>query len=72
MTEPDRPAPLLRVVRGEPTLEQLAALTAVLATRAAAGSDDEPPAPPSLWARPQLRAPLSAAPGAWRASALPS
>ena len=63
--------PLLTVVRGEPTPEQLAALTAVIAARAAAGSDDEPPAAPSLWSRPQLRAPLSPAPGAWRASALP-
>ena len=71
MSEP--PArPLLTVVRGEPTPEQLAALTAVLAARAA-GGDGEPdsPAPAPLWARPQLRAPLFPAPGAWRASALP-
>ena len=70
-TPPARP--LLTVVRGEPTPEQLAALTAVLAARAAAGGgSDEPPPPPQLWSRPQLRGPLSPGPGAWRASALPS
>lgn len=64
--------PLLRVVRGEPSDEELAALTAVLA---AAGSQPvtEPPAPRSVWADPahRLRAPLRPGPGAWRASALP-
>ena len=63
--------PLLTVVRGEPTPEQLAALIAVLSARAGAGNGGEPPVP-SLWARPQLRGPLSPGPGAWRASALPS
>ena len=63
--------PLLTVVRGEPTAEQLAALTAVIAARAAADAGDEPAPVAPLWGRPQLRAPLSPAPGAWRASALP-
>ena len=63
--------PLLRVVRGEPTPEELAALIAVVSARAAGGDDAQPPAPPSLWARPQLRAPLAPGPGAWRASGLP-
>ncbi len=64
--------PLLTVVRGEPTPEQLAALIAVVSARAAGSSDDAAePAPPTLWSRPQLRAPLSPAPGAWRASSLP-
>jgi hypothetical protein len=63
--------PLLTVVRGEPTPEQLAALTAVLAARASAGEDEVPAPAPSLWGRPRLRSPLSPAPGAWRASALP-
>jgi hypothetical protein len=63
--------PLLSVVRGEPTPEQLAALTAVIAARAAAGSDDQPTPPPSLWSRPKLREPLAHGAGAWRASGLP-
>jgi hypothetical protein len=63
--------PLLTVVRGEPTPEQLAALAAVLAARASAGVDEPPTPPPSLWARPQLRSRLTSGPGAWRASALP-
>ena len=68
----DQPArPLLRVVRGNPGPEQLAALIAVVSARAAAGSDVEPPATPALWARPQLRTPVFAGPGAWRASGLP-
>ena len=67
----DTVRPMLTVVRGEPSPEQLAALTAVLAARAAAGGD-EPPAPERpLWARPQLRQSLQAGPGAWRASGLP-
>ena len=64
--------PLLTVVRGEPTPEQLAALIAVVSARAAGSSDDiAESAAPSLWSRPQLRGSLSPAPGAWRASALP-
>ena len=72
MTSSDEapPRPLLRVVRGEPTPEQLAALIAVVSARTAGGEEPEP-APPSRWARPQLRRPLPHGPGAWRASALP-
>ena len=69
VTEPAA-APLLTVVRGEPTPEQLAALVAVLAARSA-GGDPEPVAAPSLWSAPQLRQPLHPGPGAWRASSLP-
>ena len=70
MTEPDRP--LLRVVRGEPTPEQLAALIAVVSARAA-GAPEPEPAPPSRWASRSaaLRRPLPTGPGAWRASAFP-
>jgi hypothetical protein len=63
--------PLLTVVRGEPTPEQLAALVAVVSARASAAPPEPDPRPRSLWGRPQLRGPLSPAPGAWRASALP-
>jgi len=62
--------PLLTVLRGAPTPEQLAALIAVVSSRAAAASEDAAPPAGSLWARPALRTPLSPAPGAWRASAL--
>lgn len=67
--------PLLRVVRGEPTPEELAALVAVVASRAAAlVVADGTPAGRTGWsARGRLvRAPLHAGPGAWQASALPS
>lgn len=66
--------PLLRVVRGDPDDEELAALAAVLAAaRDAAGPEPGPPAPRSVWGDPahRLRAPLRPGPGAWRASALP-
>ena len=63
--------PLLRVLRGNPSPEELAALVAVLAAR---GGDEEPAAPPSSrWADRStlLRSPLPSGPGAWRASGLP-
>jgi hypothetical protein len=63
----DRPA--LHVVRGEPTAEELAVLTAVVT---AAGGGDEAPEPPrrGRWNDParQHRTPLRPGPGAWRAS----
>ena len=62
--------PLLRVVRGNPSPEELAALVAVVAARASTGADAEPPARP-LWGRPVLRPSLTPGPGAWRASGLP-
>ena len=64
--------PLLTVVRGEPTPEQLAALIAVVSARAAGSGSTDAPAPVRpLWNRPQLRTPLTHGPGAWRASGLP-
>ena len=69
---PDRP--VLRVVRGAPSAEELAALVAVVAARASAGAEPTPPARP-LWGRPVLRPVLTpdliSGPGAWRASGLP-
>ena len=61
--------PVLRVVRGNPTPEELAALIAVVSTRG--GGVEVLPPPRSLWAAPVLRRPLSPGPGAWRASSLP-
>lgn len=66
-TEP--PPPLLRVLRGSPSDEELAALVAVLAVRAA-GPEAVPATVPSRWAdRDALvrRTLPPAGPGAWRA-----
>ncbi|MGW5052826.1 acyl-CoA carboxylase subunit epsilon [Actinokineospora sp. NPDC004072] len=64
--------PAFRVERGNPTDEELAALTAVLLLAAAGGDEGERP-PASPWAArvPQIRRPLDHGPGAWRASGLP-
>ncbi|WP_073262113.1 acyl-CoA carboxylase epsilon subunit [Cryptosporangium aurantiacum] len=64
--------PVLRVLRGTPTAEELAALVGLLTARAAAVAP-APPRPRDLWRRHEARigAPLSAGPGAWRASGLP-
>jgi hypothetical protein len=72
----DQPAdrPLLRVIRGDATPEEIAALVAVLAAR---GGDDDAPGPPRSvkngWSDRSrlLRRPLSPGPGAWRGSGLP-
>ena len=63
--------PVIRVERGNPTPEQLAALTAVLAAASAGGAPT--PAPRTLWtARSRFARPRPAVgPGGWRASALP-
>jgi hypothetical protein len=66
------PRTLLRVVSGNPTPEELAALLAVVGARS--GGEPEPePAPTSGWAAREslLRRPLHPGPGAWRASGLP-
>jgi len=67
------PAPLFTVVRGAPTEEELAALVAVLTSRAAvvAASDPAPAGRPSGWAdrTRALGAAPSPGPGAWVASA---
>lgn len=64
--------PLLRVVRGNPSPEELAALVAVVAARGSA-APAEPTPTPSAWASRAagLRRPLPHGPGAWRASGLP-
>jgi hypothetical protein len=66
--------PLLRVVRGDATGEEIAALVAVLAARG--GEGDAPAQPRSVkntWSDRSrlLRRPLATGPGAWRASGLP-
>ncbi|NED95182.1 acyl-CoA carboxylase subunit epsilon [Phytoactinopolyspora alkaliphila] len=69
--------PLIRVVQGDPTAEELAALTAVVSAKAAeassaasAGSGGPRPSTWSAYWR-TARAPMRAGPGGWRASALP-
>jgi len=58
----------LRIVRGDATPEEVAALVAVLASRG--GTTSEEPRTRSQWSRPQPRAALPApGPGAWRAAA---
>ncbi|PZS29178.1 MAG: acetyl-CoA carboxylase biotin carboxyl carrier protein subunit [Pseudonocardiales bacterium] len=62
---------LLRIVRGTPTPEELAVVTAVVAAASAAGDEEHADAPPrGRWNDPaachrQLR---RAGPGAWRAA----
>ena len=66
-------SPTLRIVKGEPTAAEVAALVAVVA---ASGTEPEPgaaPRPQSVWSsRGRLvRPPQRPGPGAWRASAWP-
>jgi len=69
---PEQRRALFRVVSGDPTPEELAALTVVLAA-AASGGGAPAPKRADLWSSPaaRLRRPLGVGPGAWRASALP-
>jgi hypothetical protein len=63
---------MLRIVRGTPSYEELAALTTVLAAASPRSATDIPSPRGSAWAAPaaRLRTPLHPGPGAWRASAL--
>ena len=73
MSTPDTPQgpPALRIVRGEPTAEELAALVTVLAAASGGGEPTGPAGPVPQWAPPArlLRAPV--APTGWWESALP-
>jgi hypothetical protein len=61
--------PLLRVVKGEPSAEELAALTVVLAAMSGR-RERRRPAPVGAWASyaDGHRRPLQPGPGGWRAS----
>ena len=64
--------PALRVIRGEPTPEELAALTALVSVAAANGADVErEPARRGRWNDPAAmhRRPLLSGPAGWRAAA---
>lgn len=69
---PEERRALFRVVRGEPTDAEVAALVVVLATAVTAGPSPAP-AVGNRWSDPaaRLRAPRTVGPGAWRASAWP-
>ncbi|MDL5160280.1 acyl-CoA carboxylase subunit epsilon [Actinomycetospora termitidis] len=72
--EEETPArPVLRIVRGDPSPEEVAALTVVLAAASGGGGEPEDTGPRSVWNEREslVRRPLSPGPGAWRASALP-
>jgi Acyl-CoA carboxylase epsilon subunit len=66
-------APVLTVVRGSPSAEEIAALVIVLTARTGPASAGAAARPGSAWsARSRLlREPLPRGPGGWRASALP-
>ena len=70
--EPSTDVPSIRVVSGDPTAEELAAVTAILASleaeRSAASAERREIAEPTAWSRSQrpLRSPLNPGPGAWR------
>ena len=70
VTAPERP--VLRVVRGDATPEEIAAVVAVLLSRPAVAEAAARPLP-SAWADRSrlLRRPLFPGPDAWRRSALP-
>src|SRR5690348_12726473 len=65
--------PLLRVVRGDATPEEIAALVAVLAARGGGEVSSPPRSVKNTWSDRSrlLRRPLATGPGAWRASGLP-
>jgi len=69
----DEKRPLLRVVRGNPSDAELAALTAVVAAASAAKAPEKPKPRTSWWGdQPaSLRRALHPGEGAWRASGLP-
>jgi len=67
--EPAEPRrPLLKLVRGDATPEEIAAIVAVLATHAAATAMPAPQAPRSVWADQSQALRVASAPGAggWR------
>ena len=66
------PRPLLQVVHGDATSEEVAALVAVIAA-VSSGPTEEKTRPRSNWADPgrRMRTPLPHGAGAWRASGLP-
>jgi hypothetical protein len=69
----DEGRPVLRVIRGDATPEEIAALLAVVTARSAATAEPEPSTAPPAWLdrAGRMRQPLPPGPGAWRASVWP-
>jgi hypothetical protein len=69
----DSGRPVLRVVRGDATPEEIAAVVAVVLSRAAVTDAPSAGPAPSAWADRSrlLRRPVHPGPDAWRRSALP-
>ena len=67
------PGPVLRVIRGDATPEEIAAVVAVLLARPAIADGPAARPAPSAWADRSrlLRRPLFPGPDAWRRSGLP-
>nr|WP_218891201.1 acyl-CoA carboxylase epsilon subunit [Actinomycetospora corticicola] len=63
----------MRIVRGDPSPEEVAALAVVLAAASGGGGAEEDTGPRSVWTERSalVRRPLHPGPGAWQASALP-
>jgi hypothetical protein len=70
---PEERRALFRIVRGEPSDEEVAAVTVVLAAAAAGPATSSRPRVVDRWSDPvtRLRVPLHPGPGAWRASGWP-
>jgi hypothetical protein len=70
---PEERRALFRVVRGDPTDEEVAALTVVLAAVAATPGATSAPAVRDRWSDPvtRFRVPLHPGPGAWKTSTWP-
>lgn len=71
---PEERRALFRVVRGDPSDEEVAALTVVLAAVASAGADAAPASTTvNRWSAPaaRMRPAVAPGPGGWRASAWP-
>jgi hypothetical protein len=62
--------PVLRVVRGDPTPEELAVVTALVTTASGSGTAETESPRHGRWNDPawQVRRPLRPGPGAWRAA----
>jgi hypothetical protein len=65
---PEERRALFRIVRGQPTDAEVAALAVVLAAVAAQSVEPAGPVPVSAWNDPaaRLRVPLAVGPGAWQ------
>lgn len=67
--QPTEPEPLLQVTRGNPSAEELAAVTAVVLALQSEANNDDSPASNRHWARrAQLHLPPKPGAGAWRRS----